>query len=59
MASVANALPTVGIISMGDMGSGIARLLVAHRYPVVTNVSDRSCVAPLTLIAICYGLLPV
>ena len=43
--AAADALPTVGIVSMGDMGAGIARLLVAHRYPVVTNVSDRSCVA--------------
>ncbi|KAK4174966.1 6-phosphogluconate dehydrogenase [Triangularia setosa] len=32
----------VGIISMGDMGSGIARLLIAHNYAVLTNVSDRS-----------------
>ncbi|KAK0729179.1 6-phosphogluconate dehydrogenase [Apiosordaria backusii] len=32
----------IGIISMGDMGSGIARLLTAHNYAVVTNVSDRS-----------------
>ncbi|KAK0673276.1 6-phosphogluconate dehydrogenase, partial [Cercophora samala] len=35
-------LGLVGIISMGDMGSGIARLLVAHGYAVLTNVSDRS-----------------
>ncbi|KAK4205312.1 6-phosphogluconate dehydrogenase [Triangularia verruculosa] len=32
----------IGIVSMGDMGSGIARMLVAHGYAVLTNVSDRS-----------------
>ncbi|KAK4186159.1 hypothetical protein QBC35DRAFT_502014 [Podospora australis] len=32
----------IGIISMGDMGSGIARLLVAHRYAVITNCTGRS-----------------
>lgn len=32
---------TVGIISLGDMGSGIARLLVAEGYSVVTNCAGR------------------
>ncbi|KAK4226115.1 6-phosphogluconate dehydrogenase [Podospora fimiseda] len=32
----------ISIISMGDMGAGIARLLTAHNYAVLTNVSDRS-----------------
>lgn len=32
----------IGIISMGDMGSGIAKLLVAHGYAVITNVTGRS-----------------
>jgi 3-hydroxyisobutyrate dehydrogenase-like beta-hydroxyacid dehydrogenase len=32
---------TVGIISLGDMGSGLARLLVGHGYPVTTNVEGR------------------
>jgi len=32
---------TIGIISLGDMGSGLARLLVAHGYPVTTNISGR------------------
>ncbi|KAM7194744.1 putative 6-phosphogluconate dehydrogenase [Rhypophila sp. PSN 637] len=32
----------IGIISMGDMGSGLARLLVAHGYHVVTNCTGRS-----------------
>ncbi|KAI7222368.1 6-phosphogluconate dehydrogenase C-terminal domain-like protein [Hortaea werneckii] len=35
-------LATVGILSIGDMGVGIARLLIANNYCVVTNASDRS-----------------
>ncbi|PSN69983.1 6-phosphogluconate dehydrogenase C-terminal domain-like protein [Corynespora cassiicola Philippines] len=35
-------LATIGIISIGQMGLGIAKLLTAHRYKVLTNVSDRS-----------------
>ncbi|KAK6088991.1 hypothetical protein SCUP234_00195 [Seiridium cupressi] len=34
--------PTIAVISIGEMGLGIARLLKAHDYRVVTNVSDRS-----------------
>lgn len=33
---------TIAIISPGDMGSAIAKLLIAHNYRVITNVSDRS-----------------
>ncbi|KAK3941577.1 hypothetical protein QBC46DRAFT_458267 [Diplogelasinospora grovesii] len=32
----------IGILSMGDMGSGIARLLIAHGYAVATNLAGRS-----------------
>ena len=32
---------TIGILSIGDMGLGIANLLIAHGYKVVTNASDR------------------
>ncbi|MCJ1391215.1 hypothetical protein MMC18_004077 [Xylographa bjoerkii] len=39
---MANALATVGILSIGDMGLGIAKLLAANNYRVVTNVSNRS-----------------
>ncbi|KAH7329298.1 6-phosphogluconate dehydrogenase [Stachybotrys elegans] len=41
---VANQAPSikVGILSMGDMGSGIARLLVARGYHVATNCAGRS-----------------
>ncbi|KAK1832894.1 putative 6-phosphogluconate dehydrogenase [Podospora conica] len=40
--SAATPRPTIGIISFGDMGSGIARLLIAHGFPVATNVQGRS-----------------
>ncbi|KAK0632268.1 6-phosphogluconate dehydrogenase [Immersiella caudata] len=39
---MAESKPTVAIISLGDMGSGLARLLTAQNYPVTTNVSGRS-----------------
>jgi len=32
---------TLGIISIGDMGIGIAKLLIAHDYKVITNISGR------------------
>jgi len=32
---------TIGILSIGDMGLGIANLLKTHYYRVVTNASDR------------------
>ncbi|KAI9817880.1 MAG: hypothetical protein M1827_000999 [Pycnora praestabilis] len=35
-------LATVGILSIGEMGLGIAKLLRAYNYKVVTNISDRS-----------------
>ncbi|TVY62298.1 putative 28.5 kDa protein in 7S RNA 5'region [Lachnellula suecica] len=35
-------LATVGILSIGEMGMGIAKLLVAHNYRVVTNLEGRS-----------------
>jgi phosphoglycerate dehydrogenase-like enzyme len=34
-------LATVGILSIGSMGAGVARLLSAHGYRVITNASDR------------------
>jgi hypothetical protein len=34
-------LATVGILSIGEMGMGIAKLLIAHNYRVVTNVEGR------------------
>lgn len=34
-------LATVGILSIGDMGMGIAKLLIAKNYRVVTNVEGR------------------
>lgn len=38
---MAKPLATLGILSIGDMGVGIARLLSAHNYRVITNASDR------------------
>ena len=35
-------LATVGILSLGQMGLGIAKLLIAHNYQVLTNVENRS-----------------
>ncbi|KAK3988073.1 hypothetical protein QBC44DRAFT_351385 [Cladorrhinum sp. PSN332] len=32
----------ISIISMGDMGAGIAKLLTSHNYAVLTNVTGRS-----------------
>lgn len=34
-------LATVAILSVGDMGVGIAKVLIAHDYRVITNASDR------------------
>lgn len=34
-------LATVGILSIGEMGMGIAKLLIAHNYRVVTNIEGR------------------
>ena len=33
--------PTIGIVSVGDMGLGIAKLLQAHEYPVLTTSAGR------------------
>ncbi|KAH6953793.1 phosphogluconate dehydrogenase [Ilyonectria sp. MPI-CAGE-AT-0026] len=35
-------LPVIGILSIGDMGLGIARLLISQGYRVVTYAEDRS-----------------
>ncbi|KAF2641717.1 hypothetical protein P280DRAFT_367739, partial [Massarina eburnea CBS 473.64] len=34
--------PTIAILSIGQMGLGISRLLIAHHYPIITNISSRS-----------------
>ncbi|XXG98349.1 hypothetical protein Hte_004672 [Hypoxylon texense] len=39
---MASPLAKIGIISIGDMGVGLARLLVAHGFAVATNVTGRS-----------------
>ena len=38
---MAEKLATVGIISIGEMGLGIAKLLAANNYSVVTDASGR------------------
>ncbi|RYP72196.1 hypothetical protein DL771_004326 [Monosporascus sp. 5C6A] len=39
---MASPLAKIGILSIGDMGVGIAKLLVANGFSVATNCSDRS-----------------
>lgn len=34
-------LATVGILSIGEMGMGVAKLLIAHNYRVITNIEGR------------------
>lgn len=34
-------LATVGILSIGDMGMGIAKLLIAKGFSVTTNCAGR------------------
>jgi 3-hydroxyisobutyrate dehydrogenase-like beta-hydroxyacid dehydrogenase len=41
MSTTADSLPKIGLLSIGDMGVGIARLLIAHGFSVATNISDR------------------
>lgn len=41
MASTGGPRATVAVISIGEMGLGISKLLVAYKYKVITNVSDR------------------
>lgn len=43
MSSAISALK-IGVVSMGEMGTGIAKLLIAHGYPVATNVQGRRLV---------------
>lgn len=35
------AFSTIAVISIGEMGLGIAQLLMAHRYRVLTYAADR------------------
>ena len=37
----ASKLATIGILSLGDMGTGIAKLLVAKGFSVATNAKGR------------------
>ncbi|KAJ4268396.1 hypothetical protein NW762_002459 [Fusarium torreyae] len=40
--STAKSTSKIGLLSIGDMGVGIARLLIAHGFTVATNISGRS-----------------
>jgi len=40
--SPSSTLPTIAIISLGSMGIGVAKLLLAHSYPVCTSLQGRS-----------------
>ncbi|KAM0341740.1 hypothetical protein ACHAPU_009873 [Fusarium lateritium] len=42
MSTAANSLPKIGLLSIGDMGVGVAKLLNAHGFPVATNIAGRS-----------------
>lgn len=37
-------LATIGILSIGDMGMGVAKLLISQGYRVVTNLEGRRSV---------------
>lgn len=38
---MASHMATVGVVSIGEMGLGIAKLLAANGYRVVTNITGR------------------
>ncbi|GAQ45574.1 6-phosphogluconate dehydrogenase C-terminal domain-like protein [Aspergillus tubingensis] len=40
----------IGIVSIGEMGAGIASLLVAHGFPVYTNITGRRYLHHLVLL---------
>ncbi|RGP59079.1 putative 28.5 kda protein in 7s rna 5'region [Fusarium sporotrichioides] len=42
MSNKSHSKPKIGLLSIGDMGVGIAKLLIAHGFLVATNISDRS-----------------
>jgi hypothetical protein len=48
-------LATIGILSVGEMGMGIAQLLLAHNYRVVTNLDGRrwDALSSLILVPFC------
>lgn len=42
---MASSLAKIGIISIGDMGVGIAKLLIANGFSVATNIKGRRSVS--------------
>ncbi|KAL5051635.1 hypothetical protein BDW71DRAFT_171504 [Aspergillus fruticulosus] len=65
--------PVIGILSIGEMGLGIANLLISHGYRVATFVEDRSertreraqsiniqlCPSPKDLVSLCSVILSI
>ena len=47
--SLPTAKPRIGIVSVGEMGLGIAKLLCAHEYQVFTTSAGRRQVSLLSL----------
>ncbi|CZR39889.1 uncharacterized protein FPRO_04787 [Fusarium proliferatum ET1] len=42
MSATVESLPKIGLLSIGDMGVGVAKLLVANGFNVATNICGRS-----------------
>ncbi|KAI1072112.1 hypothetical protein LB507_003117 [Fusarium sp. FIESC RH6] len=42
MSNPSDSKPKIGLLSIGDMGVGIAKLLIAHGFIVATNITGRS-----------------
>jgi 3-hydroxyisobutyrate dehydrogenase-like beta-hydroxyacid dehydrogenase len=51
--------PTIAVISIGEMGLGIAKLLIHHSYPVVTNLDGRSEITKLRAMGAGIHVLPL
>lgn len=41
MSNPSDSKPKIGLLSIGDMGVGIAKLLIAHGFIVATNITGR------------------
>ena len=42
--AIVDEVTNIGILSIGEMGGGIAKLLLAHGYKVCTSTTGRRCV---------------
>lgn len=41
MSNTVDSKPKIGLLSIGDMGVGVAKLLIAHGFLIATNISGR------------------